>query len=339
MLWLDEKYTKMVGSTLERFKIRKPTPLLAVCRCPICGDSQKNKFKTRGYFFTASTNIRYLCHNCGVSYSLEQFMEVVSPDLLSQYRFERFQDKEQTFGSGEQLAPAQTPARTVDPLVSLVKITDLSPGHPAREYVERRRIPLDQMHRLYYVKKFAKWVNEHLPDKFSQEVLDNDEPRLIIPLRDFDGTCFGVQGRSFDPKNAIRYITIIFDKSKIRAFGLNNWDADEKTYIFEGPLDSLFIPNSIANCGSSLIDIPGIDKDNTILVYDNEPRNKEIAAHIKKAIRDGYTVCLWPKDIVEKDVNEMILAGKTAEEIKMIIDTNSFVGMSAQLEFAAWRKD
>ena len=42
-------------------------------RCPICGDSKKNKSKTRGYLYAVKANTNFKCHNCGASMSLTTF--------------------------------------------------------------------------------------------------------------------------------------------------------------------------------------------------------------------------------------------------------------------------
>lgn len=101
----------------------------------------------------------------------------------------------------------------------------------------------------------------------------------------------------------------------------------------------MFIPNCIAVTGSSF-NTPVIEslKDSSTVVYDNEPRSKELTKLIEKTIEQGYNVCLWPDFVHEKDINEMILAGKTSEEILNIIDSNTFNGVEAMLKFSQWRK-
>ena len=48
-MYIDKKYINQISPLLERFKWKSDN--LANCRCKICGDSQKNKSKSRGYFF------------------------------------------------------------------------------------------------------------------------------------------------------------------------------------------------------------------------------------------------------------------------------------------------
>ena len=45
-------------------------------------------------------------------------------------------------------------------------------------------------------------------------------------------------------------------------------------------------------------------------------RNKEVLKQIEKTITKGYKVVLWPDDVKEKDINEMILSGMTKEDVK-----------------------
>ena len=78
-------------------------------------------------------------------------------------------------------------------------------------------------------------------------------------------------------------------------------------------------------------------KDKLVLIYDNEPRNKEIVREIGDAIEAGASVCIWPKSYEEKDINEMILAGKTQEEIIETINKNTFSCPKALLEFNTWK--
>ena len=80
------------------------------------------------------------------------------------------------------------------------------------------------------------------------------------------------------------------------------------------------------------------EKDKITIVYDNEPRKPETVAKIEKAIREGLSVVIWPKEIAEKDINEMILAGKSSAEIENILLENSFSGISAEFELKQWRK-
>ena len=81
-----------------------------------------------------------------------------------------------------------------------------------------------------------------------------------------------------------------------------------------------------------------ISNGEVTVIFDNEPRNKEINKQIEKTIKQGRNVVIWPDSIRHKDINDMIIAGYTKEEIQQIITDNTFSGAAAQLRFAEWRK-
>ncbi|NDG33366.1 DNA primase, partial [bacterium] len=219
-------------------------------------------------------------------------------------------------------------------LNTLKKVSQLDHAHPAKRYVESRKIPSNIHFKLFYAPKFKAFVNSLVPDKFDSSI---DEPRLIIPFVDQNQNLIGFQGRNFS-NEGIRYITIMLDKDKPKVYGLESCNLKEKFYVFEGPIDSMFIKNSIAMAGSSLDKLLEPYKANAVIVYDNEPRNKEIINNIEKYVSHGYKVCVWPDGIQEKDINEMILGGKQAADIKLIIDNNTFVGLSAMIKVKTWKK-
>ena len=104
----------------------------------------------------------------------------------------------------------------------------------------------------------------------------------------------------------------------------------------EGPIDSLFIQNCIAVAQSDLR-VPQY-KDKAILVPDNEPRNREIIKQLERAVDEEYRVVIWPDYVRQKDINDMILSGLDALEIKNIISKNTFQGLSAKIELQKWKR-
>ena len=87
-LYIDKKFVNLVSGSLEKFKWKKET--LATCRCFKCGDSKRNKSKTRGYFFEHKGHYVYKCHNCGFSCNVYSVLETISPTLAKEYAFEKF---------------------------------------------------------------------------------------------------------------------------------------------------------------------------------------------------------------------------------------------------------
>ena len=146
---------------------------------------------------------------------------------------------------------------------------------------------------------------------------------------------FAFQGRAFGNEQP-KYITIVLDSQKEKIYGLNRIDWKKTVYVVEGPIDSLFLDNCIATAQSDLR--LKNRKDNIVLVPDNEPRNEQIVKQIENFIDNNYSVVLWPESVKEKDINEMIISGKTKSDIQHLIEQNTFNGISAKLKFTNWRK-
>ena len=114
---------------------------------------------------------------------------------------------------------------------------------------------------------------------------------------------------------------------------------DKRVYVVEGPIDSMFLENAVATADANLSSIETtLDKSKVILVYDNEPRNKDIIKQMEKAIDNHFHVVIWPEMIVEKDINDMVLNGFSPDEIQDIIDKNTFVNLRAKFELIKWKK-
>lgn len=339
MIYIDSKYIGLVSARLPLLKRRNDTYNF---RCPLCGDSQTNKHKTRGYIYKKVDSMLYYCHNCHASMSFGNFLKILDPELHKEYAQEKFVEKNTTKEVKQpDITKFERPKYLIDsPLRTLRKVSQLDWDHPVKKYVNKRQIPTKFHAKLFYITKFKRWINTIIPDKFKS--IDDDEPRLIIPLIDKDDICFGVQGRSFKP-DGIRYITIIFDDTKPKIFGLDDVDFTKTVYITEGPIDSMFLPNAIAMAGSDGVrvidEVAGEYKKNIVFVYDNEPRNKDICKIMDKVIDKGYNIVFWPDHIEQKDINDMVLAGIKPVDIKLIIDNNTYVDLKAKLKMATWRKE
>lgn len=325
----DQKYILLLGSQLPLFK--KSSTNCWRFKCPMCGDSKKNKHKTRGYIFLKDTDYVFYCHNCSTSKRFDQFLRFIDPNLYKQYRFERFKPQQDVIEKPITIQKQVLKTRTAD--IKLKKISALPHYHPAKKYVVGRMIPPNQHHKLFYVDKFNHWVNQQIPDKIDSGI--PDKPRLIIPFVDKDQMMFGFQGRAFDQSEP-KYITIILDTDKPKVYGLDTFDSSKPGFLVEGPIDSMFLPNCIAAAGSDFSAIKKyIDKNNCIIALDNEPRNPQICAKILQAIQQQYTVCIWPEDFRFKDINDAELNKITC---KSIIENNAYSGLRALAHFNRWKR-
>ena len=329
MSYIDVKYIGLISPQLEKFSKKKDS--LYNFRCPYCGDSKKHTNKTRGYIFKVKNDFVYKCHNCGLGRTFTNFLKDNCPHLHNQYVMERYREgltgkNTQTKNPDFKFTKPEFQKKKTG--IELEKISELNITHPARVYLEERKIK--ELDYFYYCPKFKEWTNSQV-DVFPN--LKQDGPRIIIPLRDTEGNMFGYQGRSLAPKAKIRYITIMLDDSKTKIFGLDRIDQTKTVYVTEGPFDSMFLSNSIAMCGSD-VNLSNFDLK-LIYVFDNEPRNKEIVQKYIKTIDDGERVVIWPSGIVEKDINDMIMTGHNVQDV---VESNTYQGLEAKLKLTEWKK-
>ena len=331
MDYVEDKYIRFLNTRLDKFKNVKSG--LYNFRCPYCGDSQKHRNKARGYFFLKKSEYIFKCHNCGMGRSLGNFLKDHAPDLHDQFILEKY--RAGATGKGRHTPnPKYKSAKPnfVSKVADLESIADLNRKHAARVYLEKRQIPQEKLSSLYYTERFKTWINSKKPGTFKS--LQNDRGRIIIPLIDREGNWFGVQGRSLLPNTTMRYITIIFDEDKHKVFGLNNVKESDPIYIVEGPIDSLFLDNSVAMVGSD-VDPRTYSWSDYIWVYDNEPRNRQIVERISSSIDRGEKVVIWPQSVAEKDINDMILVGRDPQQI---IKNNTYQGIQAKIKLTEWKR-
>jgi len=326
--FIDQQYINLVSPRLSLFKKKKAD--LFNFRCPYCGDSQKRKNKARGYIFKIKNDYVYKCHNCGVGRTFANFLKDQDTLLHDQYVMEKFKDGKT--GKGTTVPNPKFNFKT--PVfkkngINLDKVSELNTSHPARIYLQDRQIK--NLDLFYYCPKFKAWTNEQ---KKTFDSLRGDDSRIIIPFRDRDGTMFGYQGRSLAKTATLRYITVMLDDDKPKIFGLDRIDDTKPIYITEGPFDATFIRNSVAMAGSD-VDIRTFGWSNYIWVYDNEPRNKQIVDRIAKSIDGGGKVVIWPKNIQQKDINDMFLGG---HDVQSVVESNSYSGLEATLKLNDWKK-
>ena len=326
--YIDVKYVNIISPLLQQFK--KKGDFLWNFRCPYCGDSQKSRTKARGFVYRKKNDLFYKCHNCGVGTTLGKLIEHLDSKSYKDYIMERYKSGVKTVNKEPEFKFDEPVFRSKDVCSTLNSLEELQDDHPARKIIDRRNLPISSYKDLFLCPEFYKFTNKLIPNKFPS--LDGDHPRLLIPFRDEKGEVFAYQGRAFGDEKP-KYLTIkLQERDKI--FGLDRIDKREEVLVVEGPLDSLFLDNCIAVAGA---DVPNLDCDFTV-VFDNEPRNKELLKQVEKAINRGHKICLWPEGMEYKDINDMILGGYTKEEIQDLIKHNTYQGTTATLWFTKWRK-
>ena len=119
-----------------------------------------------------------------------------------------------------------------------------------------------------------------------------------------------------------------------KIYGLDNNKTGETVYVTEGPFDSTFISNSIAMCGADG-DVSKWGITNPVWIYDNEPRNRQIVERLATTISRGDRVVIFPKNILEKDINDMYLSG---QNVQRVVESNIYQGLEAKLKLQDWKR-
>lgn len=347
MLYNDEKYLVKISHLLDRFNKKSPT--LWNCRCNLCGDSKTNSKKARGFFFPNRDNdgLMYTCHNC-ISLPFGAYLKRAFPEYYTQYRLDNLQNDsgklifDNVKKDVEVKKKASNIYLNISPRKSVILLEDLPSHHPAVSYMKTRGV-IDLSGYLY-ANKFAQYVAEATNNAVEYEKVPNDS-RIIIPLKSPTGEQWGFQGRALGTKDGVlRYITIKENKDDFcKVYGLDRFDKNRAGFIVEGPLDSSFLPNCVSMCGSSLdpkaVEYGYIIPENTIIIFDNEPRNSEIVKAMIKKVDEGFRVYV-PSTLSTtiKDINDMVLSGWTKKELVENFVKNSYSGTIAKAMITRWRK-
>ena len=340
-LSIESKYIRLISSRLRNFKQKKD--YLWNFSCPICGDSKKNLSKARGYVFQKGTNLFYNCHNCGVGTNLGNLIKQVDPSLHKEYVLERYKSGES--GHSNFKTPSfDIPAPRFDKVAKEKTfdhaewVSKLPSGHFCLVYCTNRRFLSIMRDSLLFTPNYKKFCDALVPNHGKEITAD---ARLVIPFYDKYNTLIGVSGRALENSDyKLRYVTLRTTESQDKLiYGMDKVNTNELVRIVEGPIDSMFLTNCVGSGDSALIQTAKlIDAEKKVLIFDNEPRNKEIVKLMSDAIKLGYDVVIWPDTIEEKDINEMVMAGFSPDEIERIISSNTFTGLRAQMKFISWKK-
>jgi hypothetical protein len=337
-LFVDLKYLQLIGNQLPMFKKKKDN--LYNCRCILCGDSSTKKNKARGYFYSVKNEMFYKCHNCSISQHFGTFLKNFNAMLYNEYVLERYSEglpsnKPHQKAANSFIMPEpkfnKSKSRLLDDLLD--RLDTLPSDNEAVEFCAKRKIPKEMYSKLYYIENIKDIVQ--LNSSYKDQI-KSIEPRLVIPFYDSNGQLAGATCRALR-NESLRYVTIKIKEENLLVFGLDCVDKNKTVYVTEGPIDSLFLPNAIAVSGTTFGKLQSVDvpKEKMVVIFDNQPRNKEVCKLLDKVIQNDYNVVIWPQNLTAKDINDIVLEGK--DPLK-IINKNIFRGLEAKIKFTEWKR-
>jgi hypothetical protein len=256
-------------------------------------------------------------------YTLERYNEGLPSNKPHQKIEDKFKMEEPVFEKKEE--------RLLDKLLD--RLDTLPEDNEAVKFCIKRKIPLEKFHNLYFIKNIKDIVQ--LNEKYKENI-KTEEPRLVLPFYNTNDELIAVTCRALR-NESLRYVTVKIKEDELLAFGLDKLDKDKTIFVVEGPIDSLFLPNCIAVAGTAFTKLDTLDlpKDKVVAILDNQPRNKDVCKILNKMIDSQYKVVIWPQSLEQKDINEMVLAGKNPADI---IKKHTFQGLEAKIKFTEWKR-
>ena len=321
-------------------------------------------------FLIDKYSLVFECNSCINRLSLKDYLEETNPELHQLY----LNDLKQI--TGIPYHPIIDKNNTVNeinhtPFDNLDKVSDLEVSHPAKQFVDNRKIPSHWQEKIYYVDNVYEWAKKYMPEvlekckdadveaqwhemKFERSYNKTTQIRywydelinvanlkkhekanslhsVVIPLCDKDNNCVGAVCRNIMPEEThLRFMRVNWVQGASYMFGLEDIDMNKTIYVMEGHMDKMFVPNSVSIGGvhfglvwQRIIDIPF---DKAVIVLDNEPGDRYNQRMYGNALLAGYKVFMWPEHLHHKDINELAMDGYSSEQIKEIIDNNTFQG-------------
>lgn len=277
--------------------------------CPVCLDSEKTDSKKRGNLYLK--NFRYKCFNCGENMTyiglMKMFDQPISPELrmeivnnLDTYQQKvRWDEEESITNNLSKLIPIDELATyfNTDPASFLKEFKPVQKGSKVYQYLTEVR-QIHDLSDIYEAKYYRnpKWW----------------EP-VLVNINQAKGKVLGIQLRNIRSEKAMRFFKIITfselyemvkkeELDEIEAYGYDKLsmlynilkvDWGRPITVFEGYLDTKFLPNSIGCVGTNT-DVGFLLNQGADLrfFYDADvPGSKKSKEHIKLR----HTVFLWEK--------------------------------------------
>lgn len=273
------------------------------CRCNVCGDSESNRRKKRGYILKNNPKDPdvwvYNCHNgdCAANEALTvtRWLKIYFNDIYKEYVREVFQSNR----DNKVVTPKIYKAPVVEKYVEFNDTKYFTPILSGTSDLFEKAIS--------YVK--SRKIEEDIWSKFYVSTGGRFQGRLIIPFYNGNDIYF-YQARSLigqDPKYLNR-------KTNDRpAYNIHNIDKEKEVLVVEGPIDSMFLENSVAVLGIKYNEKieETLNSLNTYYIWDNDKDGKKKSIQF---LQEGKYVFNWSKFLRAgniltpiKDVNDFVL--------------------------------
>lgn len=298
--------------------------------CPVCKEGKSSGRSRRLFYFPLKQY--FYCHNCARSWLPFEWVKEVTnlsvPEILK-----RNKDK---FKQNNVYIPTtlnkETNIQTVQEELPSNSI-DLTDPLQLRFFAENKVVQTS----IEYCKKRKLLEAVNTCKKFYLSLDDKvHKNRLIIPFF-YNKRIVSYQTRSLFSNQTPKYKTKVGEK---HLFGLDNIDSNIPfVFLFEGPIDSMFVRNGLAMTSLSLTELQTKQLNSLIgyepiYVFDNDKNNQTVTKKINKCIEANKRIFIWPKEFKSfKDFNEICIRLNQTEIPWQFVEKNSCKGESAKLKF------
>jgi hypothetical protein len=287
--------------------------------CPVCKEGKSLGKKKRLFFYPDSNTFH--CFNCAKTWSAYSWITRVCNMSKDELDYE---------------------IATNDFSLDIEKKLSLTP-------LRKREIPdlpydsinlFDEVQQKYYsnnsdfINAFEYVKNRRLltainksPNLFFSLTDAIHKNRICIPFYDRNKKAVFYQTRAIDGSNP-RYLGKQgYDKT---IFGIERVDASMPyIFIFEGPIDAMFVKNGVSAAGITLTckqkeQLAEFPFHKKIWVLDNPKFDETADKKTRELVSNGESIFLWEYEMNYKDFNDMAIAQKT-DEIDYKLITNNFV--------------
>ena len=270
-------------------------------RCPVCGDSKDTWKAGRGHLLLNKAPFMYYCFNgdceAGQGISAMNFMKEYYPTYHKEYIKQIISlNKESREKKELRKEKAKKNLYTVERVLPIDKTTNKPDITDVKDFIKRNKDKLVTMDSITnYPEALSFCAKRGLPENVYKKWLYVTNPesyikhRIIIPFKNSQGNMYFYQARTIvgeEPK----YKNAVSDLRPIYNYYEANFE--KPVMIVEGPIDSLFLENSVALCGVKYDDRMVNAIKYKYFIFDDDKTGREIA---KKHLEAGQHVFLWKK--------------------------------------------
>jgi hypothetical protein len=296
--------------------------------CPSCREGSSWGRKARLNYYISQHFL--MCYNCQKTWSTLNWIKEVSGLSYKEIIQESQEYDNCSFSIEEEAITKPKNAHTL-PHDSINLMDEIQIKYYEDNYIIKDALALIKNRRLNTAINRCKTFYISLNDYIHKN-------RLCIPFYDSDGKIRFFQSRAMYPEDEEIAKYLSKSNSDKTIFGLNQIDTTiDYLFVFEGPIDSMFVKNGISMAGLQISDHQKTLLNKYILykriwVLDNQLYKEEVFEKNIELIENGETIFIWPQQYKPyKDLNELCCKLKLDSVSPEFFIKNSYSGDAAKL--------